>query len=188
MYTKAKILDRLRELNACETGWEAAKEIPSELLIEFVTKLETDIPGALTLAKGHEYEKLAPWLVGRWCPLHSLKGAVLKGLDLGRALLDNADLSGTDMEECYMFGTTLIHTKLAGANLRGIMGQSARFEHANLKGADLSNAYLRYARFNWSEVTSAKFICANLTGADFRNSWGRIEADFSKAIKIAMEG
>lgn len=187
MYTRYEILNRLATLKVCETGWEAAKETEPDLLIEFVTKLETDIPAAIRLARGHEYEKLAPWLIGRWCEPHSLKGANLKGLDLRGAKLDNADLSGADLEECYLFQTTFLYANLKGTNLRKALGQSARLEHCTLTGADLSYAFLRYARFNRSDITDAKLIGSNLTGADFRLAFGRQEANFSKATTTAME-
>lgn len=86
----------------------------------------------------------------------ALPGAVLSGIDLGKAKLEGADLRGAQFRNSQLVAATL-----AGADLRG-----ANLEYANLTAADLRRADLRGARLAAASLAQADLRGADLRGAD----------------------
>jgi uncharacterized protein YjbI with pentapeptide repeats len=97
-----------------------------------------------------------------------------------KAILKNADLSGSMIGE-----VNLLSADLSGANLSGANLQYAYLSHANLSGANLTkadlrgavlykcnleNADLRGANLSWSTLGSANLKFADLSGSDLRNA------------------
>jgi uncharacterized protein YjbI with pentapeptide repeats len=91
----------------------------------------------------------------------SLRGAMLRWMNLHRAQLDAADLSEAD----------LAGADLRSASLEGIIACGANFERTNLvaviaKEANFSNARMSGCRFISGDFQDSVFVNADLTGAD----------------------
>ena len=93
----------------------------------------------------HEHPEITP----------NLRGAFLSAKTMESINLDNADLTGARMTECFLFRSTLIKANLTGALL----------QHADLSEADLSEA-----RLVGSNLEEANFLKTNLTAADLTGS------------------
>ena len=84
-----------------------------------------------------------------------LRGAQLKGAQLGQADLKGVDFTGADLSE----------VKFRGANLQG-----AIFKDAQLDQADMSSANLAYADLQGASLKEIDWQDVNLKGADLRGS------------------
>lgn len=84
------------------------------------------------------------------CPKCDLSGAMLAGMDLGKAKLEGANLAGADLAK-----TSLRMADLAGANLSGSILQGTIFEAADLFKANLSGAQLDGAIFEGAYLAEA---------------------------------
>ncbi len=67
----------------------------------------------------------------------NLRGADLRGADLGHANLHDIDLRHADLRHARLTGADLRHADLRHANLTGADLRDADLRHANLTGADL---------------------------------------------------
>jgi hypothetical protein len=76
----------------------------------------------------------------------SMQGANLNGTDLTGAILTNANLAGANLNNANLAGALLNGADLAGANL-----DKANLTDANLGGADVKGANLNHA--TWSNTT-----------------------------------
>lgn len=91
-------------------------------------------------------------------------------LDLARANLANADLSGDVM----------IQPSLHRANLRGALMELIELREAKLRYADLDEAVLNSARLFTATLDGAKMVGASLVGADIHDS-SFVDADLTCA-------
>jgi uncharacterized protein YjbI with pentapeptide repeats len=82
-------------------------------------------------------------------------------LDLYRANLSEANLSGANLSEANLYGANLSEANLYGANLSG-----ANLSEANLYGANLSEANLYGANLYGANLSEANLSGANLSGAN----------------------
>ncbi|MCA9540869.1 MAG: pentapeptide repeat-containing protein, partial [Myxococcales bacterium] len=91
-----------------------------------------------------------------------LQNADLSGTNLTNALFDGANLSGINLSEANLAGASF-----GGANLRGAKLLGADLTGANLAGADLSSADLTGARLGMATLDGA-----NINGARFQDVEG----------------
>lgn len=84
-----------------------------------------------------------------------LRGAQLKGAQLGQANLQGVDFTGANLSE----------VKFRGANLQG-----AIFKDAQLDQTDFSSANLAYADLQGASLKNVDWTDVNLKGADLRNA------------------
>ena len=96
-----------------------------------------------------------------------LEGAKLEEADLEGANLKGANLKGANLEKADLEGANLERANLEGANLEGANLEGAHLEGANLKRANLYMANLRSAKLYW-----AKLFRANLAGANLKRAQG----------------
>ena len=120
-----------------------------------------------------------------WPEWATLRGALLRGVNLTCARLNGADLTGAylasarltgaDLRGANLYGADLTGADLRGADLSGANLLGARLSGADLRLADLRGANLRYAdltdaRLKDARLTSARLRRANLTGADLTDA------------------
>ncbi|MFB2937584.1 pentapeptide repeat-containing protein [Aerosakkonemataceae cyanobacterium BLCC-F154] len=116
----------------------------------------------------------------RKCPRCDLRGADLRGANLGGAdlreaklegaYLGGANLWGTNLESASMEGTNLVGANLGDANLEGANLEGANLGNANLEGASLGGANLGNAKLWDAKLWDANLENANLSGANLRNA------------------
>ncbi|NEO98912.1 MAG: protein kinase [Symploca sp. SIO2E9] len=85
---------------------------------------------------------------------------ILRAYKTGRRDFTSQNLSGLNLQNIDLSGSTFQHSKLAKTNLQGANLSSAVFGKANLRQANLRDANLGRAYFS----------CADLEGADLRGS------------------
>ncbi|WP_299487237.1 pentapeptide repeat-containing protein [Acaryochloris sp. IP29b_bin.137] len=95
-----------------------------------------------------------------------LQGADLQLADLQLAKLRGAKLQGADLQQAYLQGADLQLAKLLGANLLGANLQQANLQGADLRGAKLEGAKLQQAKLQQAKLRAADLQQANLQGAD----------------------
>lgn len=101
----------------------------------------------------------------RKCPRCDLRGADLRGANLGGADLREAQLEGAYLGGANLWGTNLEGASLEGANLVGANLGDANLEGANLAGASLGNANLESADLGGVNLQNAKLWDAKLWNA-----------------------
>ena len=87
--------------------------------------------------------------------------------ELCNADLNGENLSGANLYNATLDGTTLNGADLSGANLYSATLSGADLTAANLSAADLRYANLRGADLNGAQVGKAKLAYADLTGASY---------------------
>jgi hypothetical protein len=97
-----------------------------------------------------------------------LQGANLRGAQLQWAFLIGAQLQGADLRGAQFQGAALIGAELQGARL-GISADSP-LEAAQLQGADLIGAQLQGADLRGAQLQGANLAGAQLGGADLRGA------------------
>jgi hypothetical protein len=95
----------------------------------------------------------------------NLDDASLFSSNLVAAIFDNASLRNTNLEDGYAPGASFVNADLRGANL-----YFAFFRGGNLSGANFSNNWLSSVDFESSILQNALFTGSNLSGVDMRNS------------------
>ncbi|MBV2089973.1 MAG: pentapeptide repeat-containing protein [Candidatus Thiodiazotropha sp. (ex Ctena orbiculata)] len=106
--------------------------------------------------------------------------AILYNADLSGTVLSGANLIGADLIGADLKEARLIETNLSGADLRGASCHWSSFSKADLSGADLSGTDLPETNFTQANLSNANlqgaylgyvsFIDANLNGADLRDA------------------
>lgn len=107
------------------------------------------------------------WRKGR--PLQ-LRRADLSGADLSGAMLREADLYGADLSGCRLVGADLANAHLEEANLVGADLGRANLEAAQMSGARLEKATLARCRLRHANLERADLRGADLRGADLRQA------------------
>lgn len=126
------------------------------------------------------------WLIGEEGGKRAtLFHADLNGVNLSGANLYNAYLRGTSfneanlrhviMEQAYLSHASfhkadLTAARMSRANLRGTVFSNANLSGANLSGSDLRSSILSYARLHGSQFYGCHLLDADLTFADFENA------------------
>jgi uncharacterized protein YjbI with pentapeptide repeats len=115
-----------------------------------------------------------------------LNGANLTGTDLSGATLSEADLSDSNLSYANLRGADLTYANLSGVDLRKARVSVARLGGANLSRANLSQANLIESNLSQADLEKADLSCAcltmailiyvNLSGANLRG------ADLRRAI------
>jgi len=101
--------------------------------------------------------------------LDAIKNKVnLSRANLSRAYLSGADLSRADLSGAYLSGADLSGADLSGAYLSGADLSRANLSRAYLSGADLSRANLSRAYLSGADLSGADLSGADLSGADFQ--------------------
>ena len=98
-----------------------------------------------------------------------LRGADLKGANLGEADLEEANLRMADLKGANLRMANLRGAKLGGANLTQANLRTAILEGARLQSADCTNANLTKAHLKNAIVDFCNFFGANLNSADLTN-------------------
>jgi uncharacterized protein YjbI with pentapeptide repeats len=99
--------------------------------------------------------------------LDAIKNKVnLSRANLSRAYLSGADLSRADLSGAYLSGADLSGADLSGAYLSGADLSRANLSRAYLSGADLSRANLSRAYLSGADLSGADLSGADLSGAD----------------------
>ncbi len=96
----------------------------------------------------------------------NLSGARLYGANLDSAFLAGADLSGADLAEASLAGAYLAGVNLSGANLVGANLSGAYLATANLSEANLARTTLDKADLFKADLSGANLTRAYLDGAD----------------------
>lgn len=94
-----------------------------------------------------------------------LRNAVLRGSSFSRGDLSGANLSGVDARRTKFVSANLQNARLDGASLR-----DADLTKADLSGASLRNTDLREARLFRANLKGANLTGARLDGADLWNA------------------
>jgi hypothetical protein len=134
----------------------------------------------------------------------NLRGAHLKGADLGRrnlrgADLQNARLAGANLREADLRGANLAGADLSGCELSDALADDANFQAARLAGATAIMAYCTQADFTDADASGvdfsdsfffdARFVQSNLAAATFDGAMfgGTVFAgvDLSETIGLA---
>lgn len=108
-----------------------------------------------------------------------LKGADLRARNLNgsiftSAMMDDAELSDGDFEDCVFFTTSLKRASLSGANLRGAVLMRTELEGSVLNEADLSKSIIFNVNFSNIDLSDVK-----LEGAQY-DSRTRFQIDFTE--------
>jgi hypothetical protein len=122
------IIDKLRELKACEDGIDAciaAGEAKLQAIID-----APDYETTMARIWDARLFRWSGWAWGRILPVERLRGANLSGANLSGANLSGANLSWANLSGANLSGANLSWANLSWANLSG----------ANLSGANLTNA------------------------------------------------
>lgn len=119
--------------------------------------------------------------------------ADLRSLDLGEAVLAEAQLQGADLRGARLDHALMLRAALDGARLDGAHLFAADASRASLVGATLERVEAIRSRWTRAELTRASFSGANLTDATFAradvidavfDSAVLCRADFSSAIAV----
>jgi hypothetical protein len=102
----------------------------------------------------------------------------LRGVNLSKADLYDANLNIAYLNKANLVGATLIEANLQGATLNEAHLIEAHLQGAHLNGAHLIEANLQGAHLNGAHLMGANLIGANLSGANLR------EADLTGAILV----
>jgi uncharacterized protein YjbI with pentapeptide repeats len=127
----------------------------------------TDLPGIVSSMAGPTSFDLSKALLDD----ANLKGSIIENVNLRKAQLRNANLYGA-----YAFGVNLSKTDLRNADLRGADLSAANLRGADLRGADLRGAFLTAgadltnANLEGANLNGANLFTANLTGANFTDA------------------
>ena len=100
-----------------------------------------------------------------------LSNQTLKGLDLSRSRLRQADLSLTIMTRSRFVGADLRDANLYGGLFGGTAFQRAKLDNASLVGAN----------FDGANLTGASLLGANLSGAELNKAHGLSQAQLGGA-------
>lgn len=95
-----------------------------------------------------------------------LQGANLVNANLRRAKLSRANLTNASLRGAILEGANLSHANMNGANLREAALDGADLSGATLRGAALENASLSGAVLNSANLRQANLSGADLTAAD----------------------
>lgn len=141
--------------------------------------------GGSWVADAASYERTDGYTVD---PIHTTSGgcycaigwelgpdSYLRGLDIMRAVLTDANLSGSDLSESSMPLAVLYRSNLKNADLSDAFLSNTQITFSDLRDANLTGAYLYRASLRGSDLTGADLSYANLTRAYL------IDADFSGA-------
>lgn len=115
-----------------------------------------------------------------------LRECVLDGGDFERAKFDRAHLEGASLcdtvlegaslRECVLDGATMTNVRASegadftGASMRGVKGESARFERSVLEGVNAGKAGFAGASFSGARMTEVDLTGAVLKGAVFQEA------------------
>lgn len=105
-----------------------------------------------------------------WCAECDDWRQVTEAIDLHRANLDGANLSGVDLRQVDMSEASAQKVNLSRADLRGVNLAGANLRGANLLLADLRGANLGGADLRDARLSRANLSGANLSGADLRGA------------------
>jgi uncharacterized protein YjbI with pentapeptide repeats len=120
----------------------------------------------------------APSIDWTECDKRSL---ILRGMDLGAAVLVDTDLSSTDLRGVNLAGANLEKATLVRASLAGAKADKANFARVEAYRTNLSGLSAKGSSFASAELQRADFTGADLTGADFQKAeLGR--ANFASAL------
>lgn len=109
------------------------------------------------------------WLTGKGdCKI--LKNANLEHANLEKAILWEAELSGSKLEFANLRKANLLSARLKHANLRNAKLQEAQLILVNLRGADLYSANLGGAKLYGSDMQQVNFELADLSDADLEET------------------
>ena len=100
------------------------------------------------------------------------EASILKALNnlLNGADLSEADLSGSNLSEAYLFGSNLSEADFRGSKLSGAYLFGSNLSEANLREADLSDAELWGSDLIASDLSGANLIASDLSGANLIGS------------------
>ena len=100
-----------------------------------------------------------------------LGDAHLSGIDLRYAKLDEAQLEGAELAYAALTGTSFSSARLEKADLTGgVQAQGANFLNASLQGADLTGAELQSSDFSGASLQGAVLDFAQLQGSALRGA------------------
>ncbi len=94
-----------------------------------------------------------------------LEDADLSGVELETRSLSSINLSNADLSGAYLYGIDLSDADLSGANLSGASLYHVYFTDSNLFGVDLSNTILSDSNFHGAIIDEA-----NLSGVDLSSA------------------
>ena len=105
----------------------------------------------------------------------AVEEAVRQGINLERAYLKYADLSGADLRYAILRGANLKDANLYNAYIRyadlnGAQLSNVNLRYADLYGANLKDAYLREAYLTGASLKYAILEGANLSNADLKGA------------------
>ena len=111
------------------------------------------------------------------------EASILKALNnlLNGADLSEADLSGSNLSEAYLFGSNLSEADFRGSNLSGAYLFGSNLSGADLSGSKLSGAYLFGSNLSEANLREADLSDAELLGSDL------IASDLSGANLIGSD-
>ena len=98
------------------------------------------------------------------------KMAALRGADLRRTDLSNANLRYADLRGADLIGADLSNANLRWADLRWADLCSADLRRANLRWANLCRANLKFANLSSADLIGADLSSADFSGADLRGA------------------
>lgn len=99
-----------------------------------------------------------------------LEGANLKHIRLWRANLSSADLESANLQDAWLGEANFSYAKLTSANLRGAELESSNLERANFANANLCKANLKQADLHSASLYDAEFDQACLDLANLSGS------------------
>jgi uncharacterized protein YjbI with pentapeptide repeats len=100
-----------------------------------------------------------------------LANAHLSGIDLRDAKLDEAQLEGTDLSNASLIGASFSSAHLEKADLTGgVQAQGTNFLNAALQGADLTGAELQSSDFSSASLQGTVLNFAHLQGSVMRGA------------------
>lgn len=119
----------------------------------------------------------------------------MQGVVLNNALLDQANIVSTDLENAFMNKTHALEAKFKEqCNMQGITARNAYFSDAefenilSLKEADLREAIMQRVKLKNADLTKAKLDKANLEYADLTNATlTNATAQFAKLSNATLE-
>lgn len=119
----------------------------------------------------------------------------MQGVVLNNALLDQANIVSTDLENAFMNNAHALEAKFKEqCNMQGITARNAYFSDAefenilSLKEADLREAIMQRVKLKNADLTKAKLDKANLEYADLTNATlTNATAQFAKLSNATLE-
>jgi hypothetical protein len=126
----------------------------------------------------------------------NLRGADLRGLNIGDAYLIGANLQGANLQGANLRIADLLSANLQDTNLQNANLQATDLRNANLRGADLRSASLlgadlRNANLQGADLRGADFRGAHLPGANLKGAQADANTQISGthwAIRVALGG